>query len=57
MKKTHILTFRVDDHLRSRIAGALGSRYRTRTGFIRAAIDQLLDREARTKSVIPVIQF
>lgn len=57
MVKEHILTFRVDDDLRSRISAALGSRYRTRTMFIRAAIEELLARETRKKPVIPVIQF
>jgi predicted transcriptional regulator len=47
MAKDHILTFRVDHDLRSRIAAALGSRYRTRTLFIRKAIEELLEKEAR----------
>ncbi len=57
MRHDSVITFRTNGDLKQRIARVLGSRYRTRTVFIRSAIEELLAREERGKPVIPVIQF
>jgi Arc/MetJ-type ribon-helix-helix transcriptional regulator len=45
MIQNRIVCFRIDEHIDRRIARVLGSRYSTRSRFIRNAIEKLLLQE------------
>jgi predicted transcriptional regulator len=47
--KNQVLTFRVDEATKHRILRCLGWRYRSRTVFIRSAIEQLLVAEEASR--------
>jgi hypothetical protein len=60
MKHNCIICFRLDDSLDRRISRVLGCTYSTRSGFIRAAIEQALVLEegrARLKAAHSAIEW
>ena len=57
MSYDSVITFRANEDLKHRIDRALGGKYRTRTVFIRIAVEELLAKEARVRPAIPVMQF
>jgi Arc/MetJ-type ribon-helix-helix transcriptional regulator len=60
MTQNRIVCFRLDEQIDHRIACVLGSRYSTRSRFIRTAIEQLLLREegqARLRAAQTIIQW
>jgi predicted transcriptional regulator len=57
MRYDSVITFRTNEDLKRRITRVLGAKYRTRTVFIRIAVEELLAREERGKPTIPTIQF
>jgi predicted transcriptional regulator len=57
MRYNSVITFRADEGLARRIDRFLGVKYRTRTGFIRTAVEEMLAREERGRPVIPTIEF
>jgi Arc/MetJ-type ribon-helix-helix transcriptional regulator len=60
MIQNRIVCFRIDEHIDRRIASVLGSRYSTRSRFIRIAIERLLLQEegqVRLKAAQVLIQW
>jgi Arc/MetJ-type ribon-helix-helix transcriptional regulator len=60
MIQNRIVCFRLDQEINRRIACVLGSRYSTRSKFIRTAIEQLLVRDegqARLRAAQMTIQW
>jgi metal-responsive CopG/Arc/MetJ family transcriptional regulator len=60
MNQNRIVCFRLDGKINHRIARVLGSRYSTRSRFIRAAIEQLLLRDegqVRLRAAHTMIQW
>lgn len=49
MKYETVVTFRASQDLKERISLILGGRFRTRTVFIRTAVEELLAREESRK--------
>jgi Arc/MetJ-type ribon-helix-helix transcriptional regulator len=60
MIQNRIVCFRIDEQIDHRISRILGSRYSTRSRFIRTAIEHLLLREdgqVRLKAAQAIIQW
>jgi hypothetical protein len=60
MNRNRIICFRLDQEINRRIARVLGSRYSTRSKFIRTAIEQLLLRDesqARLRAAQSIIRW
>ena len=60
MIQNRIVCFRIDEHIDHRISRILGSRFSTRSRFIRTAIEHLLLREegqVRLKAAQAIIQW
>jgi metal-responsive CopG/Arc/MetJ family transcriptional regulator len=60
MNQNRIVCFRLDQEINHRIARVLGSRYSTRSRFIRNAIEQLLlheEGQVRLRAAHTMIQW
>ena len=60
MIQNRIVCFRIDEHIDHRISRILGSRFSTRSRFIRTAIEHLLLREegqVRLRAAHTMIQW
>jgi predicted transcriptional regulator len=60
MNQNRIVCFRLDEEINHRIACIIGSRYSTRSRFIRTAIEQLLLRDegqVRLRAAHTMIQW